>query len=347
MRLEPPGPHVPAEPADVPGRRLALSRPPDRAPEPAAPVGSLSAGTAESLPLDARRPPGAIRHDANPPGHRRPQPQDHPIRQGQAPRRSSGACAAGCSSPGCSSVTGVAGVLYLLSTVDLPAPPRDGRPDHVRLRRRRCRSASATSANAMAAFHGSENRVEVSLDQVPEGHAGRGAGLGGPRLLRARRRRPGRHRPGRLGRHPQQGRRSQGGSTITQQYVKTVYLTSDRTLGRKIKEAAMAVKFEQKYSKQEILELYLNTIYFGRGAYGVQAASQAYFGLDVGDLGLSGGGAARRPHPQPAQRRAVHPPRGGEAAPADRPRRDARGGDDHPGRAPARPTPGRSARSTA
>ncbi|MBW3667653.1 MAG: transglycosylase domain-containing protein [Actinobacteria bacterium] len=78
----------------------------------------------------------------------------------------------------------------------------------------------------------------------------------------------------------------QGGSTITQQYVKNVYLGSDRTLARKVKEAALAVKVERKLDKQVILERYLNTIYFGRGAYGVQAASRAYFGKDVGALDL-------------------------------------------------------------
>ena len=64
----------------------------------------------------------------------------------------------------------------------------------------------------------------------------------------------------------------QGGSTITQQYVKNAYLqTSERTLTRKIKEAVLSIKLEQRMSKEEILEGYLNTIYFGRGAYGIQA----------------------------------------------------------------------------
>ena len=80
--------------------------------------------------------------------------------------------------------------------------------------------------------------------------------------------------------------RLQGGSTITQQYVKNVYLGRERTLVRKLKEAALAVKVEREFSKDEILERYLNTIYFGRGAYGVQAASRAYFGINVEGLGL-------------------------------------------------------------
>ncbi|HVM09936.1 MAG TPA: transglycosylase domain-containing protein [Acidimicrobiales bacterium] len=83
------------------------------------------------------------------------------------------------------------------------------------------------------------------------------------------------------------GRPLQGGSTITQQYVKQVYLSSERTLTRKVREAALALKVERRWQKDEILERYLNTVYFGRGAYGVQAASRAYFAKDVGDLTLS------------------------------------------------------------
>lgn len=78
----------------------------------------------------------------------------------------------------------------------------------------------------------------------------------------------------------------QGGSTITQQYVKTVYLSSERTLDRKLREAVLAVKLEQRLDKREILTRYLNQVYFGRGAYGVEAASRAYFGVPVSDLAL-------------------------------------------------------------
>ncbi|MFP5327739.1 MAG: transglycosylase domain-containing protein, partial [Acidimicrobiia bacterium] len=78
----------------------------------------------------------------------------------------------------------------------------------------------------------------------------------------------------------------QGGSTITQQYVKNSYLTSERTLTRKVKEAIISLKVERKFDKDEILERYLNTIYFGRGAYGLQAASKAYFGKELPELEL-------------------------------------------------------------
>jgi penicillin-binding protein 1A len=78
---------------------------------------------------------------------------------------------------------------------------------------------------------------------------------------------------------------TQGGSTITQQYVKLVYTGGERTLARKLKEAVLAVKLEQRHSKEEILELYLNRIYFGRGAYGAEAAARAYFGKSASEIG--------------------------------------------------------------
>jgi membrane peptidoglycan carboxypeptidase len=78
-----------------------------------------------------------------------------------------------------------------------------------------------------------------------------------------------------------------GGSTITQQYAKTAFLTSERTIQRKIKELVIAIKLENQLSKDEILENYLNTIYFGRGSYGVQTASQQYFNRTVDQLSVS------------------------------------------------------------
>ena len=78
----------------------------------------------------------------------------------------------------------------------------------------------------------------------------------------------------------------QGASTITQQYVKQTYLSSQRSLSRKIKEAALAIRLASSESKREILQNYLNTIYWGRGAYGVEAAAEAYFGKNVSQLGL-------------------------------------------------------------
>ncbi|HYF73970.1 MAG TPA: transglycosylase domain-containing protein, partial [Nocardioides sp.] len=79
---------------------------------------------------------------------------------------------------------------------------------------------------------------------------------------------------------------TQGASTITQQYVKILYLSQERTYTRKVKEAILSLKLQREMSKSEILHGYLNTIYFGRGAYGVQAAAEAFFAKDVGDLSL-------------------------------------------------------------
>jgi penicillin-binding protein 1A len=76
----------------------------------------------------------------------------------------------------------------------------------------------------------------------------------------------------------------QGGSTITQQLVKNVYLDSERTFSRKFREAILAMKVEQQSSKDEILERYLNTVYFGRGAYGIEAAARTYFDKPAGEL---------------------------------------------------------------
>ncbi len=87
------------------------------------------------------------------------------------------------------------------------------------------------------------------------------------------------------------GNATQGASTITQQYVKIFYLSSDRTITRKVKEAFLSLKLQRTQSKNEILQGYLNTIYFGRGAYGIQAAAQAYFDKDAKDLNVREGAA--------------------------------------------------------
>jgi penicillin-binding protein 1A len=84
-----------------------------------------------------------------------------------------------------------------------------------------------------------------------------------------------------------EGRVAEGGSTITQQYVKNELLGSERDVRRKLREASLAYHLEQKYSKERILELYLNTIYFGNGAYGVQAAAHEYFGGAADTLDLA------------------------------------------------------------
>ncbi|CBE67711.1 MAG: penicillin-binding protein 1A [Candidatus Methylomirabilis oxygeniifera] len=79
----------------------------------------------------------------------------------------------------------------------------------------------------------------------------------------------------------------EGGSTITQQLAKTLFLSHERTIGRKVKELQLAGELEQRYTKDQILEMYLNAIYFGHGAYGVEAAARIYFSKSVTGLTLS------------------------------------------------------------
>src|ERR1700753_3286497 len=99
---------------------------------------------------------------------------------------------------------------------------------------------------------------------------------------------------------------SQGGSTLTQQLAKNLFLTQERTLGRKLQEAELALWLERKHSKAEILELYLNRVYFGSGAYGVEAASQRYFGKSAKNVTIPEAamlaGLVKSPLPPPAHR---------------------------------------------
>lgn len=81
----------------------------------------------------------------------------------------------------------------------------------------------------------------------------------------------------------------QGGSTITQQLSKMIFLTPEKTITRKVKEIAIALLLERRYSKERILELYLNQVYFGSRDYGLEAAAQAYFGKTAAGLSLAEG----------------------------------------------------------
>ncbi|GLF94418.1 transglycosylase domain-containing protein [Streptomyces yaizuensis] len=85
------------------------------------------------------------------------------------------------------------------------------------------------------------------------------------------------------------GKGKQGGSTITQQYVKNYYLNQDQTISRKLKELVISLKVDDEKSKEDILAGYINTSYYGRGAYGIQAAAQAYYRVDAEDLSLEQG----------------------------------------------------------
>ena len=110
------------------------------------------------------------------------------------------------------------------------------------------------------------------------------------------------------------GKVVEGGSTITQQLSKVLFFTPERSLSRKMRELLLAIQLEHNYSKEEILQMYLNQIYFGHGAYGVEAAARTFFGKHARELTLSDcallGGLPRSPrsyspflNPQGAQRR--------------------------------------------
>lgn len=142
------------------------------------------------------------------------------------------------------------------------------------------------NGNLITNIHATENRTIVSLDKIPPNlqnafiavednrfYEHNGIDIRG--IFRA------------LYSNIVNGSVSEGGSTITQQLAKNAFLSQDRTFKRKIQEVFIALRLERQYTKEEILEMYLNQIYFGRGAYGVEAAAQTYFGKDVSQLDLS------------------------------------------------------------
>lgn len=163
-------------------------------------------------------------------------------------------------------------VLYAVATVPLPTALDTSPTVVLDARGRKIGELYAETA-----------REDVALDRVPE-HTRRAVlaaedagfydhpGVSIPGIVRA------------AIRNVRSGEVRQGGSTISQQYVKTVTGETDRTAMRKAREAVLAMKLEREVSKDQILEWYLNTIYFGRGAYGIQAAARAYFDKNVGKL---------------------------------------------------------------
>ena len=172
-------------------------------------------------------------------------------------------------------VFGIAGLLFVIGRVPLPAAGAQAQTTFF----------TDVHGARLASLDSGEDRVEVSLDQVPDvlvdavlavedRNFFEHQGLDPAGIIRATW-------------ADIRGRGSlQGGSTITQQYAKTAYVGWERSLWRKLREAIVAVKLERKYDKAEILERYLNAIYFGRGAYGVQAGARAWFGKDVTQIGL-------------------------------------------------------------
>lgn len=144
----------------------------------------------------------------------------------------------------------------------------------------------AQEPHLLAEIHGAENREIVGPDDIPQ-HMREAVvavederfythrGVDFVAILRA------------LWADLRRGSLVQGGSTITQQFIKNAYVSSEKTLDRKVKEAALAYQLEKKWSKEKILNEYLNIIYFGEGAYGVEAAAKTYFGVRAKELTLA------------------------------------------------------------
>jgi penicillin-binding protein 1A len=141
----------------------------------------------------------------------------------------------------------------------------------------------AADGSVLAQWHAGEDRALVTIDQVPEALTDAVVAIEDERFWAH----PGVDLRGvarSLIENLETGRVVQGGSTITQQYLKNVLLTGEVTAQRKVTEAALALRLEEGLDKEEILERYLNTVYFGNGAYGVGTAAAHYFGKDVSAL---------------------------------------------------------------
>jgi len=146
----------------------------------------------------------------------------------------------------------------------------------------------ASDGTPLTTLHAGENRTEISIDQVPrhvqdavvaieDRRFWTHAGIDLRAIVRAART------------NIDEGQIVEGGSTITQQFVKNALLASDRTLDRKIEEATLSIQVEREYTKEQILEYYLNTVYFGNGAYGIEAAANVYFDVTTADLTVAEG----------------------------------------------------------
>ena len=153
--------------------------------------------------------------------------------------------------------------------------------------------------NVLSSVHGQENRIYVPLSEIPKHVQNAFIAVEDIRF----RRHPGfdvRRMVGSLLQNIKARDIVAGGGTITQQVIRNTVLSQEQTIDRKVKEIFLAWQLEQKYSKDQILEMYLNIIYFARGAYGIEAASKTYFGKTVGDLTVAEGalltGIIKSPH---------------------------------------------------
>ncbi len=183
------------------------------------------------------------------------------------------------------------------------------------------------AGNKIATLHGAENRVPVKISQVPavmrtaivdieDSRFYQHDGIDYKGLLRA-------------AVTDTSGSAAQGGSTITQQYVKNVLLYSadsaqqaaaatDKSIARKVREARLALALEERWSKSQILEGYLNIVYFGQGAYGIGAAAERYFGETVEQLTLPQAALLAGLVQSPSRVRPARQPEGGAQAGAPR-----------------------------
>jgi len=184
-------------------------------------------------------------------------------------------------------------VLAMLSGVTASATAAVVMVDSVKLPRLNTRKVGqdpqrtkllAADGSTLAVFY-YQNRENTTLDQIPPVMRGAIVAVEDKRFYKH-----GGVDPGAIGRamirNAKYGRVVEGGSTISQQYVKNAFLSNERTMSRKLKELALAYQLEKKYSKKEILALYLNSVYFGDGAWGVKAASEHYFNKPSSQLNL-------------------------------------------------------------
>jgi penicillin-binding protein 1A len=164
-------------------------------------------------------------------------------------------------------------VSVLVSSIDVPPEPKLA--ETTRLFDR--------NGDPLATLHGDVNRRAVALERMPDGLIASVLAAEDKGFFEH-----GAIDPSAVARaaltNLQAGGVVEGGSTITQQYVKNVYTTGDRTFGRKLREAALAIELEDELTKREILERYLNTIFLGNGSYGVEAAALTYFDRHVPQL---------------------------------------------------------------
>jgi len=279
----------PTSPRPAPRRRPAASPKATSARRAPAPAKKAAAKGTKKAPATPKAQTAAARRTAAPGGAKARTAPARPT------RRPPGAAAAdrrrsflwrwrrGLFLVGLLLVAGVAGTGFVLAQIDLPPARFNPLTTFV------CTAEVTGECNAETAtaeLFGEENRVDVTLEEIPQ--------ILIQAVLAAEDRDFFEHRgvdPVGIARAAFQDLRGseaqQGGSTITQQYVKLTYLSSERTIERKIKEAVLAIKLEQELSKEEILERYLNLVYFGRGAYGVGTAAEVYFGKPIRDIDLA------------------------------------------------------------